>query len=145
MRKLLFGLVLVLPLGTFGCNQGTPGGPGNTTPEHKRVIGENTDTFNLSASLLPFNIAQGETKSTSISIHRGTNFDQDVRLSFSDVPKGVDIKPSHALIKHGDSEAKLSIRAIGSAALGDFLVRVDGHPTSGADASLNIKLTVSSK
>jgi hypothetical protein len=47
--------------------------------------------------------------------------------------------------QHGDTEAKLTIQAAADASVGEFIVRMTGHPTHGADASNGFKLTVEKK
>jgi hypothetical protein len=142
--KLIASAVLIAALAVLsGCNRGIAGGPGvvgKTTT--KLAFTESTDTFNLSVPILPTTIKQGERIATEISIKRGKNFDEDVALKFSNLPKGVRLEPSPALIKHGDAEAKLTLRASSDAALGDFTISVTGHPTKGADALIGYKIAV---
>jgi len=140
---------------TLGCSQGTPGGPGvaQTTPPpsqnqttNKPVIGESKETFSLRTPVLSTSVKQGETKSASIAISRGTNFDDDVQLSFSGLPTGVTLDPSTTTIKHDEKEAKINVVAADDAAIGDFKVTVTGHPMkSGPDATNEFKLSVSAK
>jgi hypothetical protein len=42
---------------------------------------------------------------------------------------------------HRDMEAKINLKVADDAALGDFTVKVTGHPTSGADATNEFKMT----
>ena len=150
-----FGTVMLLMLvGASGCYQGTPGGPGTTVkvepgsatvPAKKPVYGLANNTFNLSVPLLPTTLNQGETKDVSISLKRGTDFDEDVSVKFADLPKGVTIEPARPVIKHGDTEAKLSLKALSDASIGDFTVHLTGHPTKGGDASVDFKISVGKK
>jgi hypothetical protein len=145
--KKLFTSLLVAALAVFvGCNgKGTPGGPGasNATPKGP-IVGQSDDTFTLS---MPgsTSIKQGETKAATIAIKRGKNFGEDVTLKFADMPKGLTIDPANPVIKHGDTEAKLTFKAADDAALGDFTVKVTGHPSKGSDASNELKITVDKK
>ena len=145
--KLIASAVLITALVALsGCNRGIAGGPGvvgKTTT--KLAFTESDDTFNLSVPILPTTIKQGERIATEISIKRGKNFDEDVALKFSGLPKGVRVEPSPALIKHGDADAKLTLRANNDAALGDFTISVTGHPTKGADALIGYKISVDKK
>jgi len=145
--KLMAGALLVTALAVLSsCNRGIAGGPGvvgKTTT--KLAFTESDDTFNLSVPILPTTIKQGESIATEISIKRGKNFDEDVALKFSGLPKGVRIEPSPALIKHGDAEAKVTLRANNDASLGDFTISVTGHPTKGANALIGYKITVDRK
>jgi hypothetical protein len=147
MKKLLVVLLAPLLFALLGCNPpGTPGGPGATGGTGKRpLIGEADETFDLHSPLLSVSVTQGETKATSIGIKRGKNFDQDVVLKFAEMPKGVTIDPASPVIKHGDSEAKFTVKATEDAAVGDFAIKVTGHPGTGPNASHELKITVSKK
>lgn len=91
-------------------------------------------------------LKQGETKSASIAISRGKDFDDDVQLSFTGIPAGVTLDPLNPMLKHDDKDVKINVTAGTDAAIGDFTVSVKGHPTKGgADATDDFKLTVSAK
>jgi uncharacterized membrane protein len=147
MKKSFSALLAMTLLALTGCNQGTPGGPGVTTnPPHKQPLyGEAEDTFNLKVPQLSTTLHQGETKEVSIGIERGKNFDGDVALKFADGPTGVTLDSASPLIKHGDTEAKVTLKATDDAALGEFTVKVTGSPTEGADATRDFKITVAKK
>ena len=74
-----------------------------------------------------------------------TNFDQDVGLKFVDLPAGVTMNPASPALKHGDSDAKVTLKATDEAAPGEYTVKVMGHPTKGGDATTEFKLTVAPK
>ncbi len=156
MKSLHVGFVALALVALSGCTQGTPGGPGvsstpstpgtsTTTTAQKPVIGDAEETFSLSVPVLSTNLKQGETKAAAISLSRGKNFDEDVTLKFADVPKGVTIDPADPVIKHGDAEVNITFQAADDAALGDFTIKVTGHPTKGADAKTEFKLNVAEK
>ena len=84
-------------------------------------------------------------RKVAVGIKRGKNFDEDVTLEFAEGPKGVTIDSANPVIKHGDTEAKLTFKATDDASLGDFTVKVTGHPTKGSDASNDFKITVAKK
>jgi hypothetical protein len=128
-----------------GCNKGTEGGPGASKSSNKSGIGQAEDTFNLSVPTLATKLKQGEAKVVTISIKRGKNSDQDVTLNFAGVPQGVTLDPASPVIKHSDTETKLSAKATDDAAVGDFTITVTGHPAKGADATNDLKLTVEKK
>jgi len=148
MKRLLAGVLAVGLVALVGCNNSsTPGGPGATgsdTPR-KPVIGQSDDTFTLSMPTLGTSIKQGEAKSVTIGINRGKNFDEDVALKFDALPKGVTVEPAGPQIKHGDKEAKITLKAADDAALGDFKLRVTAHPSKGGDASSDMSITVKQK
>jgi uncharacterized membrane protein len=147
MKISIIGLLLAALVAFTGCNdKGTPGGPGATNPTAKKpVLGNADDTFSLDVPNLSTTIKQGETKAVSIAISRGKNFDEDVTLKCTGVPKGVTIDPASPAIKHGDKEAKLTITAADDAALGEFAIKVTGRPAKGSEASNEFKLTVTKK
>ena len=143
MKSLFTGLAVMTLAALIGCNQGTPGGPGTT--EKKPVYGQADDTFNLSVPVLSSSLQQGEQTEATVGIKRAKNFDEDVALKFADVPKGVTVEPAGPVIKHGDTDAKITFKAGDEAPLGDFKVNVTGHPTKGGDAQVAFKLTIAAK
>ena len=150
MKKSFAVLLSTMAVMVIGCNQDSrPGGPGAaTTPStsgttvNRPTYGEAERTFELSVPTLSTRLAQGETKAIAIGVSRGKNFDEDVTLKVDGVPQGITVNPASSAIKHGDKEAKLTLHAAPDAALGEFTIDVEGHPTKGADASTKLKLTV---
>jgi uncharacterized membrane protein len=90
-------------------------------------------------------LKKGESKVVNIAIDRGKNFDQDVTLRFDNLPQGVTIDPRSPMIKHGDKEATITVRAADDAAIGDFTINVTEHPATGIDATSELKITVEKK
>jgi uncharacterized membrane protein len=123
---------------------GHPAKGGDATNKFKIVV-EKKETFTVSVPTFSTSLKQGEEKSVAISINREKNFDEDVTLKFADLPKGVTLEPAVPVIKHGETEAKLMLKCESDAALGDFGIKVTGHPVKGADASHNLKITVAKK
>jgi hypothetical protein len=137
-----FALFAVL-IALTGCNQGTSGGPGAAAPASgQSTVGQSDETFSLEVPMLSTKVNQGETEAVSIGIKRGTNMDGDVTLRFEGLPAGVTIDPASPAIKREDTEAKLTLSAADDASLGDFTIKVMGHPTKGSDASNVLKITV---
>jgi uncharacterized membrane protein len=146
MKRLLAGLLVLAMVADTGCTQGTPGGPGASGPDAKKPLyGQADDTFNLSLPTLSTSLKQGTTKETAIAINRAKNFDQDITLKFADLPEGVTLDPASPVIKHGDTEVKITLKAGDEAPVGDFKVTVTGHPTKGDDSSNELKITVTHK
>lgn len=137
-------LALALGVAATGCDSGTPGGPGGK-PADKPVVGTADNAFTLSPPTLGTSLKQGEAKQVEIGIKRGKNFDQDVAVKFDAVPNGVTFDPASPTLKKGEESVKVSVKAADDAALGDFTVKVIGHPTTGPDASNDLKLSVSKK
>jgi len=168
MKPFLAVLLTAALAGFAGCDSSsTPGGPGAVNPPAagsgtvanpaasgpetvnrtaaRPVIGETENTFTLDVPMLATTIKQGEAKNISISIKRGKNFDQDVTLQVTEMPTGVTIEPASPVIRRGDKEAKLTLKAADEAALGDFTVSVTGQPGEGAVASSQMKVRVEKK
>jgi hypothetical protein len=49
------------------------------------------------------------------------------------------------MIKHGDTDAKVTLKAAPDASLGEFTIKVTGHPTTGSNATSEFKVTVAKK
>jgi len=154
MRKTRFGIAASLLVVMAGCTQGTPGGPGvGSTPApstsqttNKPVISNSKETFSLRLPALSTSLKQGETKTAEIAISRGTDFKDDVTLRFSGIPEGVTLDPMSPMLKASDKDVKINVAAADNAALGDFKVKVIGHPSGGGpDAENDFKITVSAK
>jgi len=140
MKSLFTGLAVMTLAALTGCSQGTPGGPGTT--DKKPAYGQADDTFNLSVPVMSSSLQQGEQAEATVGIKRAKSFDQEVALKFGDMPTGVTLKPQAPVIKHGEAEAQVTLTAASDAALGNFAIKVTGHPAKGADASNEFKLAV---
>ncbi len=143
MKSTFAGFALVALTALAGCSQGTPGGPGTT--DKAPTYGQANDTFNLSVPLKTSTVQQGKQTETMIGVKRGKNFDEDISLRFTDIPPGVTIEPGSMMIKHGDSDAKFTFKAGDNAPIGDFLIKITGHPTKGSDAEVEYKLKIAAK
>jgi hypothetical protein len=141
----LLATVMVM-VAVSGCSQAVPGGPGVTSPSQKQPAYGGADrTFNLTVPHMSTTLHQGESKEVSIGIERGKNFEEDVTLKFADGPKGVTLASANPVIMHGSTEARASLKATNDASPGDFTVKMTGHPTTGADATNEFKITVVKK
>ncbi len=143
MNNLILSLAMTMLVVVAGCNQGTPGGPGTTGEQPS--FGQAQNTFNLSVPMMSTSLQQGEQVETTVGIKRATNFDEDVTISFADVPQGVRVEPATPEIKRGRSDAKVKFIAEDDASLGDFIVKITGNPSEGSDALVEFKLKVTPK
>jgi hypothetical protein len=144
--KLIFSSIIVASLViAVGCDKGgSAGGPGATSPETKQPrFGTADDTFSLTAASMT--VKQGDVSPGTIGIKRGTNFAQDVTIAFADLPSGVTIEPASPVLRHGDSEAKITLTIREDAALGVFTVKLLGHPATGGDSTNQFSLTIAKK
>jgi hypothetical protein len=153
MKTMLVAVAAAALIALVGCNNGTTGGPGADKEKDSKSrveraedkVRQAEDTFSMSVPTFATKLKQGESRAVTIGISRGKNFDEDVALSFDNLPKGVTVEPAEATIKHGDKEAKVTFKAADDAALGDSTVKVTGHPQKGGDATNELKLTVQQK
>jgi len=117
-----------------------------TQSADKPVISNSKETFSLKTPTLATSLKQGETKTADISISRGSDFKEDVSLRFSAVPEGITLDPMTPTLKASEDDVKIKVTAADNAALGDFRIKVIGHPNGGgADADNDFKVTVSAK
>ena len=146
MKSLFSRIAVVTIAAVTGCSQGTPGGPGTTdTSSKKTVYGQADETFNLTVPVMSSSLQQGEKIEAKIGIKRALNFDQDVEIKFTDIPKGVAISPEDPVIKHGDTDTLITLSAADETVLGEFKIKIAGHPTKGGDAHVDFKLNVIAK
>ncbi len=144
MKTHLLGCLAMTMLAVAGgCSQGTPGGPGTTGEQP--TYGQADNTFNLSVPVMSSSLQQGNQAEATVGIKRAKNFDEDVALSFADVPKGVTVEPASPEIKRGSTDAKITFTAGDEAPLGEFLVKITGHPSKGSDALIEFKLNITAK
>lgn len=145
---------ILLSLAMIGCNASSPGGPGiSSTPNasgvsnatittYKPTLGEVENSFRLKGPAISTHVRQGETASLSISITRGTNFQDDVELQIAALPDGVTIETPNPRIPSSKSAATLELRATPDAFPGTYTVTVLGRPTTGPDAKSDLQITV---
>ncbi len=150
MKNWILGVVTVGALVLAGCeNKSQEGGPGATNkPRDSKgnpttsSVKQTEDTFKLTAPSTDTNIKQGEATTVKIGISRGKNFDQDVKLTMSDPPKGVKFDPAEPTIKAGDKEGQVKIEADKDAALGEHEITVTGTPKTGDKATVHFKINI---
>ena len=112
----------------------------------KPIAGEADKTFSLKVPFESVTLTQGKEKSMLIGINRGEDFREEVAIEVSGLPKGVTLAAAKPVIKQGDMDATLMLKATPDAALGDFTFKVTGQTSSsGADFSKEINLTVAQK
>jgi len=160
MKRSQFALVAMALIGAIGCNESTKGGPGvsqsPSTPQNqtvnkpvvneKPVVNDSRETFKLRMPVGSTSEKQGESKFATIAISRGSDFDDDVQLTFTNVPTGVTLDPMNPTIARSDKEVKINITAADDAPIGDFTINVSAHPMkSGADAMGEFKVSISAK
>jgi uncharacterized membrane protein len=152
-----------------GCTQeSTPGGPGvSNTPKsatkttettktdsngtrqevatthetQKPVVTDKAETFTLHAPRMATTLDTGKKKEIELSITRGKEFKQSVKLEFKP-PAGVMVTPAMATIPSGQDKITVSVEATKDAAAGKTQVKVMAIPESGKSVSLEIPVEV---
>jgi hypothetical protein len=143
MKKLMITAIAMVLATGFGCNkQSPPGGPGASNDDN---LGLTTaeNAFRLKPPMLESMVKEGETKKITIGVTRGKNFDQDVKLEFSDVPHGIKITPDSNEVKANAKEVGVTIEATKDAALGEHTVKLTGTPArSGEPTATTLKIRI---
>ncbi len=135
--------MFAIALTSLGCNQSQPGGAGTNAPQPTMGMAENT--FKLNAPATETSIKQGERQTVSVSLSRGKNFTDDVKLDYTEMPKGISVTPSSTTVMSSDKDAKLSIDVAKDAAIGHHTVTINGTPSKGGDkTSVTLKIEVKS-
>jgi uncharacterized membrane protein len=143
MKRIVIGLLAAGAMALVGCeNKSSPGGPGAVKPDGSTPhVGTPTNTFRV--SIPSVDLKQGESKTITVSISRGTNFDQDVKLDVENPPQGVTFKFDDATLKASAKETHLTVDATKDAALGEHEVMVKATPArEGAATQTEVKVNV---
>ena len=160
MRKLI-GILAVAFLGLTGCSrESEPGGPGVTQggpvpvtedvreareelqearQEARAEAGEER-TFTLSVPT-GTDVERGNRQPVEISIDRGDEFDQAVKLQFQS-PAGFRVLPDEVKIQAGEESANVLIEAAPDAPIGERTVTVTGIPETGAAVAVGMPVEV---
>jgi hypothetical protein len=144
MRLRLFGASTCLALGLallVGCSREGPRGgpganPGGTT--------DSASTFKVKVPEGTTGITQGENREVTVSVSRGSKFDQEVQVSFK-APPGVEVTPMTATAKKGADDVKVTLHAKADAKVGKEDVVVVGTPHTGTPTSVNMTVEVKQK
>ena len=105
---------------------------------------DKTETFSIKVPAGHTNVTQGGTAEVSISVSRGSNFDQDVTLSFKP-HDGLQVTPESWTAKKGDDTGKIVVKAADTAPVGTTNNAVTGTPKTGAAATVDLGIEVKKK
>jgi len=142
--KIVFTATDDASLGDFNINvTGHPAKGSDAQVEYKLTVAPK-DSFTLSVSNVS-PLKQGSTQDFSIGIIRDKTFDQDVALNFSDLPKGITIEPSAPVVTKEETSVKVTLTGSDDVAIGDFQMKVTGHPTKGVDVAKDVQFVVVKK
>jgi hypothetical protein len=134
MKRLLFtGLSLVMLTALTGCPKSEKGGATTAGDE----------TFTLSKVLTSTSVSQGGAKEVEITLNRGKDFKQDVKMKAEKVPENVTVTFTPNPIKPSDDpKTIMKIEAAKDAAQGETTLTVWGTPVKGAATSIEVTIKI---
>ncbi len=112
-----------------------------TTTAHKPVVTDKNNTFTLEVPKMTTSVNRGKKEDVTISISRGTEFKESVKLQFH-APKGVTVTPAEPVIQAGQNKVTITIQAAGDAPAGKTNMDVTAVPQTGKTVSLQMPLEV---
>jgi hypothetical protein len=159
MRKLEIGL-LIGAMALVGCTRESPkgGAPGDkkvtttskdgTTTTTTTTTKEQTDArdhqFTVKVPSGATNVTQGKQKEVTISLSRGSNFKEPVKIKI-EAPAGIKVVPAETTIAADDNNAKVIVEAAADAAVRRHTVTVTGIPETGNSTSVDMDIDVKKK
>lgn len=139
-----------------GCmNESQPGGPGvkqqpaaprpgEPAPARDTAVVDKDQTFKVAVPATDTDLKQGEREDVTISIDRGDNFNQNVKLQFKS-PKGITVSPADAMIRSGDQKVDVTVEAAADATPGESNIEVIAVPETGKSVTVQMKVEVDEK
>lgn len=130
--------------GTSTADTGRGGTPatdnrGTTPPANTN---DKSATFQIKGPLLAPSLKQGEKKNVEITVDRGNNFKDAVKLS-AEAPKGLKVEFAKPSVAAGDDpKVAMSVEADKDAPIAEHMIKVTATPTQGAATSLDVKVKV---
>ena len=119
-------------VGGVACNKSSEGGMSGTN-----------NSFKISAPTLPVMLKQGDKQTVTLTLDRGSGFQQTVKLD-AQPPKGLKVEFDKSTIKASDAkEVSMSITADKDTALGDHVIKVTAKPDTGAETTLDVNVKIS--
>lgn len=143
MNRILCTVLAAGVMALVGCeSKSPPGGPGAVKPDGTTPrVGTPDNSFQI--KLAGADLKQGESRTVPVSIVRGKNFDQDVKLAVANSPQGVTLKFDDSTLRASEKETNLVIQAGADAALGEHMVKVTATPArDGPGTSTDIKIEI---
>nr|MCU0706519.1 hypothetical protein [Fimbriiglobus sp.] len=99
-------------------------------------------TFQIKGPALTPSLKQGEKKNVNLTLDRGNNFKDSVKLS-AEAPKGLKVEFAKPTVVAGDpADTVMSIEADKDAPAAEHVVRVTATPGMGKPTMLDVKVKV---
>jgi hypothetical protein len=136
IRTRAAGIAAAFAITFTGCGKSPEGGQPGTT-----------ETFTVSAPLLPVMIKQGDKQTVTIKVDRDASFKDDIAVKHEE-PKGLKVEFSKAVlgaqtIKPGEpGEILMSISADKDVTPGEHVVKVIATPSKGTATQKDVKVKV---
>jgi uncharacterized membrane protein len=112
-----------------------------TREAQRPIVADKANTFTLHAPKMSTTLDTGKKREMEISISRGKEFTQSVKLEFKP-PAGVTVTPAMATIPAGQDKVTVTVEATKDASAGKAQVQVMAIPESGQSVSLEIPVEV---
>ena len=131
--KTAITIVLMLALAAmYGCQTSSLRGGGMTEDVGFKIVVPTGDT----------DVKQGDVRNVTISLQRGENFKQGVKLEIQ-VSEGISVFPTEVPVKASEiADIQLRIATTRDTALGAYLVSVKGTPKTGEPTSIAFTVKV---
>lgn len=101
------------------------------------------DSFEVKAPAATTALKQGESKTVKLTVERGKDFKQTVKLTADGLAKGIKIELARAELKAGDpNEIEMKLTAEEQAAPGEAKITVKATPEKGDAKSIEVKVSV---
>lgn len=124
-------LLMAVALSPIACNKSSEGGAPGTK-----------NTFKISAPSGTVDLTQGEKKVEKVSLDRGTDFKQGVKLS-ANAPDKLKVDFEKSSIAASDpKDVNMTIEAAKDAQVGEHTITVTATPDTGAPTTVDVKVKV---
>ena len=132
MKTLNLSVAALVLAGMLGCATSSPRGGGMSYDEGFNVVIPHSE----------IELQQGAVQTQNLTLLRGDNFKQNVKLAFK-ADKGISVDPSSLTIKaSAQPEAQIRVGAAKDAALGEYRVTLTGTPDHGEQTHAEFRVKV---
>jgi hypothetical protein len=143
MKTFFTAMAVMLAVALTGCTkESEKGGPGADAA--KKDANADEMTFTLDVPNITTTVEQGGRDKATISIDRGDQFKETVKLQFKP-PAGVTVTPADASFNPDAESVEVTIEAAADAAPGDTNIEVTAMPQTGKALTKTMPITVTKK
>lgn len=140
IRTILSSAVAALVgIAVIGCGNTSPTGGNPSTPKNS------DDKFTVKTPVLTTELKQGERKTVTITLDRGSAFQDSVQLS-AEAPNGLKADFAKANIAASDpADVAMTVEANADAPIGEHIIKVTATPGKGKATAIDMKVKVEAK